>query len=108
MNINIHLIVLLTISSNFASYAQNAYSGVQSVQLTDGYYQTIDLNPETACRCEKKTERTFSLNKGLVQYDVLNYKLHAYKFSFGNSNVPVSKLFKAMDDDLTIYKISMK
>lgn len=79
----------------------------QTVKVADGYYQTVDLNPDTECGCDKKTERTHQLNKGLNQYDVLNYKLYAYKFTFGSSTNAVAKLFKAFENDLSVYKISM-
>ncbi|MFN8285051.1 MAG: hypothetical protein U0U67_17645 [Chitinophagales bacterium] len=80
----------------------------QEKKITEGYYQTIDLNPDTDCKCSQKTERTFQLNKGLAPYDVLNYKLHAYKFTFGTSTNAVAKLFKAFENDASIYKISTK
>lgn len=76
--------------------------------LVTGFYQSINLDNETPCNCNEKTERTFQLNKGLVEGDVVSYNLHAYSFSFGNNTLPVSKLFKAFEKDKTIYKISVK
>lgn len=73
-----------------------------------GYYQTISLDDTTPCNCDAKTDRTHQLNKGLVPYDVSNYKLHAYQFTFGNTSIPAAKLFKALENDLSVYKVSMK
>ncbi len=98
---------LLLIPTILCSLFASAQVG-ETPKVVNGYYQTIDLNPSTECGCDKKTERTHELNKALNQYDVLNYKLHAYKFSFGNSTNAVAKLFKAFENDVTIYKISMK
>lgn len=78
------------------------------VPLVKGYYQTINLDAETPCNCNEKTQRTHDLAKGLIPNDVVNYKLQAYKFTFGNSTVGVSKLFKAFEEDKSIYKVSMK
>lgn len=92
----------------FVTFQKLSAQNTQTTNTAIGYYQTIDLNPDSECGCAKKTDRTFELNKGLMQYDVLNYKLHAYKFTFGVSSNAMSKLFKAFENDLTIYKISMK
>ena len=98
------LIVAVFCNYTFAQQTEN----LTSVSTTKGYYQTVDLNAETPCGCDSKTQRTHDLAKGLIPYDVLNYKLHAYKFTFGNSMNAVAKLFKAFENDATIYKVSMK
>ena len=82
---------LLLIPTILCSLFASAQVG-ETAKVVNGYYQTIDLNPSTECGCDKKTERTHELNKALNQYDVLNYKLHAYKFSFGNSTNAVNNL----------------
>ena len=71
-----------------------------------GYYQSIDLNAETPCNCEIKTARNEELNTRLLEYDVLNYNMHAYKYEFGTSMMPASKLFHAFEKDSAVRKIS--
>ncbi len=106
MNKTIQLFYLFLNLFIFSSVT--AQDNTKTVQLANGYYQTIDLNPNTSCDCNAKTERTLQLNKALAPKDVLNYKLHAYKFSLGNNSNMMAKLFKAMEKDLSIYKVSMK
>lgn len=110
MNKYIHFILLLLLFSCLKVSAQNSNTQTSSgtVPVSNGYYQTIDLDPNTSCDCNQKTNRTKALSKGLVEFDVINYKLHAYRFSFDNSYVILSKLFKALENDSTVYKVSMK
>jgi hypothetical protein len=72
------------------------------------YYQSVDLNPNTPCNCNQKTARTQELNRGLIPNDVTSYKLHAYSFRLPVNTIVASKLFKAFENDATIYKVSMK
>ncbi len=104
----IQLVLFVLFSFNITTYAQTLSSDKASTNLsTNGYYQKVDLNEDTPCGCDQKTQRTHDLAKGLRPNEVLNYSLHAYSFSFGNSTNTVSKLFKAFENDSTIYKISM-
>lgn len=88
---------------------ENIFAQINNtIDSTIGYYQSIDLNPETPCNCNLKTQRTFDLAKGLRPNDVLDYKLYAYSFTSSNSsNVSVIKLFKSFENDLNVYKISL-
>lgn len=105
---HIHLFFCIFISASFFSGMAQDNSSVVNNSVAAGYYQSVNLDNETSCNCNEKTERTFLLNKGLVEGDVVNYNLHAYSFSFGNNTLPVSKLFKAFENDKTIYKVSVK
>lgn len=80
----------------------------KDVPVTKGYYQSVNLDTDTPCSCSDKTQRTYDLAKGLKPNDVKNYELHAYQFKFGSSTLPVSKLFKALENDATVYKVSLK
>ena len=106
----IHFIFLLLLFSCLKISAQNsnALTSSNTVPVANGYYQTINLDAETTCNCNEKTQRTYDLAKGLKPNDVKNYELHAYQFKFGATTVPVSKLFKALENDATVYKVSMK
>ena len=109
MNRNIHLLFILLFLYSIVSYAQdNNPDKIITTQSVNGYYQKIDLRDDTPCNCDQKTDRTYELNKGLIEKDVLKYQLHAYKFTLGNSIGSISKLFKAFENDLTLYKVSMK
>lgn len=88
--------------------AVNAQPNNQISTSTSGFYQTVNLDNLTPCNCSEKTQRTYDLAKGLRPRDVKDYKLFAYKFSFGSSTIAASKLFKAMETDNSIYKVSMK
>jgi hypothetical protein len=110
MQKNIQLVFLLVFILNIATYAQDSTSTkvATTAPIADGYYQRIDLNPNSPCNCNQKTQRTTELAKGLRPNDVLDYKIYAYSFTFGNNTNAVSKLFKSFENDLTIYKVSMK
>lgn len=101
----IHLVLFVIICGKITSYAQTSNSINTNV---NGYYQKVDLNADTPCGCDQKTQRTHDLAKGLRPNEVLNYALHAYSFSFNDNINAVSKLFKAFENDFTIYKVSMK
>ncbi len=108
MNKHIHLLFILIFIFSVFSYAQDTNTETKINQPVNRYYQTINLDSETPCNCDSKTERTYQLNKGLLTNEVLNYNLHSYKFTFGNSlNAPI-KLFKALENDLSVHKVSMK
>ena len=105
----IQLAFLLLFSFNVITYAQVLNSDKTITNLSgNGYYQKVDLNDDTPCGCDQKTQRTHDLSKGLRPNEVLNYSLHAYSFSFGNNINAVSKLFKAFENDSSIFKVSMK
>lgn len=108
--IQLFLLLFLFTVFTFRMYAQNNNISTVTTSLpaTNGYYQTINLDAETPCSCSDKTQRTYDLAKGLRPNDVKNYELHAYQFKFGPSTIPVSKLFKAFENDATVYKVSMK
>ncbi|MDB5226914.1 MAG: hypothetical protein JWN78_1107 [Bacteroidota bacterium] len=108
MKKNIHSLFILLFVFVAHSYAQDSNTTKINNQPVNGYYQKIDLNPDSPCNCDKKTDRTYELNRGLIEKDVLKYQLHAYKFILGNSMSAISKLFKAFENDPSIYKISMK
>jgi hypothetical protein len=101
----IQLLLFIIIFPSICSFAQQV--GV-SAGISSGYYQSVNLNPETPCTCDQKTQRTHDLAKGLIPGDVNNYNLYAYSFSFGSNTNAASKLFKAFENDVAIYKISMK
>ena len=96
---------LLLIPTILCSLFASAQVG-ETTKVVSGYYQTIDLNPETECGCDFKTPRNEELNSRLLEYDVLNYNMHAYKYEFGTSMMPASKLFYAFENDQTVRKIS--
>lgn len=98
------LLIVFAFCNNI--HAQDVNTSITTT--ANGYYQTIDLNPETPCSCNQKTQRTLDLSKGLRPNDVLDYKLYAYSFTFGNNTNAASKLFKSFENDITIYKVSMK
>lgn len=110
MNKNIQLLLLLLFGFIITINAQDTTNTKVSTTATvvNGYYQTIDLNPNTPCGCDQKTQRTLDLAKGLRPRDVLDYKLYAFSFSFGNNTNSASKLFKAFENDKSVYKISLK
>lgn len=109
MKINIHLLIITIIFLSYSVHAQDSLNTkLNAVKIKDGFYQKIDLNPDSPCSCDQKTQRTFDLAKGLRPKDVLDYSLHAYSFTFGNNTNAASKLFKAIENDFTVYKISMK
>jgi hypothetical protein len=104
MNKFIQLFIILLSSSVGSIFAQNSNNN----NSANGYYQTINLDDKTPCNCNEKTQRTYDLAKGLRPKEISNYNLVAYKFTFGNSTLPASKLFKAMEKDPSIYKVSLK
>ncbi len=104
MNKHIQLFIFLLCGLTGSLFAQISTTGA----APNGHYQTINLDEQTPCNCNEKTQRTFDLAKGLRPNEVTNYNLVAYKFTFGNSTLPVSKLFKAMENDPTVYKVSLK
>jgi hypothetical protein len=104
MNKFIQLFIILLSSSVGSIFAQISNTGA----APNGYYQTINLDEQTPCNCNEKTQRTYDLTKGLRPNEVTNYNLVAYKFTFGNSTLPASKLFKAIENDPTVYKVSLK
>ncbi|MBK9329586.1 MAG: hypothetical protein IPM95_09820 [Sphingobacteriales bacterium] len=107
MTKRIHLFICIFFSVAFLPVkAQDTI--MVNVAAVPGYYQSLNLDNQTPCNCNEKTERTFQLNKGLVEGDVVSYNLHAYSFSFGSNTLPASKLFKAFENDKTVYKISVK
>jgi len=108
MRKNLLLYLLLELCLFSSLYGQDSLNSVPPRSLKVGYYQTIDLSSNTPCACDAKTPRTRELNKALAPKDVLEYQLHAYKFSFLDTPAPVAKLFKAIEGDQTVYKISMK
>lgn len=75
--------------------------------VTNGYYQTIDLDDNTPCNCNEKTQRMYDMTKGLYPKDVIKYELHPYKISLGNSYLAAPKLFKALENDRSVYKVSL-
>ncbi len=104
---SIHFLVLFSILLTSFELKGQDTSAVQPVKA-NGYYQTIDLNPDTPCSCDEKTDRTRDLNKTLQPAEVTDYQLHTYSFTFGNSVTAASKLFKALEKDASVYKVSMK
>lgn len=107
MNKNIQLILISCFVCHSFANAQVEINTAKKTQNSTGYYQTINLDDQTPCNCKDKTQRTHDLAKGLIEKDVLKYKLYAYKFTFGESTLPVSKLFKALENDSSVYKVSM-
>lgn len=106
-NLQLSLVALFVL--NLTVYAQDSTQvRVAPLQVVNGYYQTIDLNADTPCGCDNKTERTYQLSKGLLDNDLVDYKLHAYKFKIGNFTNAFLKLFKAFENDPSVYKLSMK
>ena len=110
MNKYIHFILFILLFSCLKISAQNsnALQSSNTVPVANGYYQTINLDEETSCDCNEKTQRTRDLSKGLRPKDVINYDLHAYKITLKNSFLSVPKLFKGLENDTTVYKVSMK
>ncbi|MCB0507620.1 MAG: hypothetical protein R2739_05375 [Chitinophagales bacterium] len=106
----LHIIIFFGLMTAQVVLAQDDQSSPNNkiAPTVTGYYQSINLDEDTPCTCDTKTQRTHDLAKGLRPYDVINYKLHAYKFTFGSSTVGVSKLFKAFENDKSVYKVSMK
>lgn len=72
-----------------------------------GYYQTINIENDTPCSCDEKTQRTFDLAKGIRPGDVSNYDLHAYKIVAGDKLTSIAKIFKAFEKDNSVYKLSI-
>jgi len=109
MNKYIYSILVFFLVFELQSYAQNNILSENKAQTTvNGYYQTINLDNETPCNCNEKTQRTYDLAKGLRPSDLREYELHTYKFKFGSSTIPASKLFKALENDASVYKVSIK
>lgn len=98
-------IALCTITSVVFSQAIN--KPIPPIVSKVGYYQTLDLNPETPCACDAFSDRHIQLYKALAPRDTRNYHLHAYSFSLGNVLIPASKLFKAFEMDNSVYKVSV-
>lgn len=90
----------------FVFYA-SAQENLDSEINTLSYYQSIDLDAETPCNCNEKTDKVKQLYKGVVDKDFYDNKLHAYHFSYGNSINAFSKLFQALENDPSVIKISM-
>ncbi|MCC6515098.1 MAG: hypothetical protein IT275_01980 [Chitinophagales bacterium] len=82
------------------------YADSTSVVNMPNYYQTIDISANTPCECNSKSTRNEELNMRLLESDITLYNLNAYKFIFGESMVPASKLFYAFEADLNVYKVS--
>jgi hypothetical protein len=56
----------------------------------------------------KKRNVPMTWQRDCAHKEISNYNLVAYKFTFGNSTLPASKLFKAIENDPTVYKVSLK
>src|SRR6185312_12754945 len=101
---NIHFRFILLLVFSRGSFAQDTTPDkIIPNPVPNGFYQKINLDADSPCKCDQKTERTYQLSKGLIPKDVIKYNLYAYKFSFGSNLVPVSKLFKAFENDPAIY-----
>lgn len=104
--------VLLVSSVLFFSSSLSAQQGdkvIDNTKTPPALYSSIDFEENTPCNCSQKTDRTRQLSKGLLDQDLKQYDLHAYTFSFKNNNPQGwAKLFKAMESDPTIYKVSVK
>ncbi len=107
MRINIQILLCLLGCISMDLTAQNVNTPL-AINNSRGFYQTLDLDNDTPCNCNDKTQRTHDLARGLLPGDVSNYELHAYQFSFGTSIIAASKLFKSLENDKSIYKVSMK
>lgn len=105
MKKHIQLFLLLS----FIIFNSNASDGelAKHLPVTKGYYQTIDLDDNTPCNCNEKTQRMYDLIKGLRPHEVENYDLHTYAFTLGKSFLSVPKLFKALENDPSVYKVSL-
>jgi hypothetical protein len=109
MKKNLQLWLVASFLLNFTVQSQDSVQvKVTTLPSVNGYYQTIDLNADTPCGCDSKTERTYQLSKGLLDNDLVDYSLHAYKFKIGNTNNAFLKLFKAFENDPNVYKLSVK
>lgn len=107
-NIHLYLLLILSVMSSNGIWAQVVNKEQAPAPARVGYYQKIDFSPDTPCGCDKKTDRTRALNKALATRDVEDYYLHAYRFTFLETPAPVAKLFKALEGDASVYKVSMK
>lgn len=105
-NIQLCFVALVTFYLN--SSAQEGASVVKANEVKSGYYQSINFEDAAPCNCDQKTQRTHDLNKALSKNDVTYYNLHAYRFNFGDSPASMAKLFKALEGDASVYKVSMK
>ena len=89
--------------------AQQGDKVIDNTKTPPALYSSIDFEENTPCNCNQKTERARELSKGLLDQDLKQYDLHAYTFSFKNNNPQGwAKLFKTMESDPTIYKVSVK
>lgn len=89
--------------------AQQGDKVIDNTKTPPALYSSIDFEESTPCNCNQKTERARELSKGLLDQDLKQYDLHAYTFSFKNNNPQGwAKLFKTMESDPTIYKVSIK
>lgn len=104
--------VLLVSSVLFFSSSLSAQQGdkvIDNTKTPPALYSSIDFEENTPCNCSQKTDRTRQLSKGLLDQDLKQYDLHPYTFSFKNNDPQGwAKLFKAMESDPTIYKVSVK
>ncbi len=104
--------VLLVFSILFLSASLSAQQGdkvIDNTKTPPALYSSIDFEENTPCNCSQKTDRTRQLSKGLLDQDLKQYDLHPYTFSFKiNDPQGWAKLFKAMESDPTIYKVSVK
>jgi hypothetical protein len=104
--------VLIVSSVLFFSSSLSAQQGdkvIDNTKTPPALYSSIDFEENTPCNCSQKTDRTRQLSKGLLDQDLKQYDLHPYTFSFKNNDPQGwAKLFKAMESDPTIYKVSVK
>lgn len=108
MKKNIQLCFVLLVSLYLNSQAQEFAAQSKAEELKSGYYQSVNFDDGIPCNCNQKTQRTHDLNKALGKNDVIYYSLHAYRFNFGDSPAAMAKLFKALEGDASVYKVSMK
>lgn len=79
----------------------------KELPVVKGYYQTINLDDNSPCNCNEKTQRMYDMTKGLRPHEVESYNIHTYAFTLGKSFLSVPKLFKALEGDPSVYKISL-
>lgn len=73
-----------------------------------GRYQQIDLSTETPCACDKKPARYQELYKSVTETDMRSNRMYAYRFGFNSPVHGASKLFRALEEDPGVMKISVR
>jgi hypothetical protein len=101
--------LLFLICSVSVLFAQPGSSGATAgAPSVSGRYQMIELDPAKPCNCNEKTPRYFEMYQAVQEQDIRQYRMIAYKFSFGPSIDQASKLFRALEQDPAVMKISIR